>query len=366
MKETIAGNLTRYRKAVGLSQEQLANLVSITRQSINNYENAKTLPDSKTLSALARTLGVTLDDLLRPESSPVTPFRFRAHTGFDKQPQLATQVRRMLETYQALEAATGIPAYAPETHSCYQLPGNEALIQATAARFRRTLGLGETPILNLFAAVEELGLKVLRQPIAIKGFFGLSACSFAEGAFVLINTHNISIERQIFTLAQEIGHLIFHRDDYQDKLIKQGNPGEEEAREAVADYFAGHLLVPQTEFERFYQISPNLIQLKQHFRVSYQVILKRLADMGRIEYGDELAKIRKIYKQRNGLSLSNSIELPPTLKPEEFPENERYQQLIWEALNRGNISELKAAELLNITLEELGVRRREAEVYAIP
>ncbi len=83
MKEAIAGNLTRYRKAVGLSQEQLANLVNITRQSINNYENAKTLPDSKTLSALARALGVTLDDLLRPESSPVTPFRFRAHTGFD-------------------------------------------------------------------------------------------------------------------------------------------------------------------------------------------------------------------------------------------------------------------------------------------
>ncbi|MCT7994416.1 XRE family transcriptional regulator [Laspinema olomoucense] len=365
MKETIAGNLTRYRKAIDLSQEQLANLVSVTRQSINNYENAKTLPDSKTLSALARTLGVTLDDLLRPESRPVTPFRFRAHAGIDKQPQFATQVRRMLEIYQALEAAAGIPAYAPETHSCHQLPGNEALIQATAARFRRTLGLGETPILNLFAAVEELGLKVLRQPIATKGFFGLSACSFAQGAFVLINTHNISIEQQIFTLAQEIGHLIFHRDDYQDNLIKLENQGEE-AREAVANYFAQHLLVPQTEFERFYQISPNLIQLKQHFRVSYQVILKRLSDMGRIDYGREIAKIRKIYKQRNGLSLSNCIELPPTLKAEEFPENERYQQLIWQALNRGNISELKAAELLNITLEELGVRRREAEVYAIP
>lgn len=366
MKEIIAGNLTRYRKAVGLSQEQLANLVNITRQSINNYENAKTLPDSKTLSALGRALGVTLDDLLRPESSPVTPFRFRAHAGFDKQPQFATQVQRMLETYHALEAPAGIPAYAPETHSCHQLPGNEALIQATAARFRRTLGLGETPILNLFAAVEELGLKVLRQPIAIPGFFGLSACSFAEGAFVLINTHNIPIERQLFTLAYEIGHLIFHRDEYQQPLREADNKAQEEDREAVANYFAAHLLVPQTEFERLYQISPNLIKLKQHFRVSYQVILKRLADMGRIDSGREIAKIRKIYKERNGLSLGQAIELPPTLNPEEFPENERYHQLIWQALNRGNISELKAAELLNITLEEFGTRRREAEVYAIP
>ncbi|MDH6058201.1 helix-turn-helix transcriptional regulator [Umezakia ovalisporum] len=30
-------------------QEQLAEQASVTRQSINNYENAKTLPDSKIL-----------------------------------------------------------------------------------------------------------------------------------------------------------------------------------------------------------------------------------------------------------------------------------------------------------------------------
>jgi hypothetical protein len=59
------------------------------------------------------------------------------------------------------------------------------------------------------------------------------------------------------------------------------------------------------------------------------------------------------------------MELPPELKPEDFPENERYQQLIWQALKLGKISEMKAAELLDLTVEKLRVRRQEAEVYAI-
>jgi len=50
-------------------------------------------------------------------------------------------------------------------------------------------------------------------------------------AFVLVNTHN-SIERQLFTLAHEIGHLIFHRSDYQDSLMEEGTKEEEKAREA--------------------------------------------------------------------------------------------------------------------------------------
>jgi len=59
------------------------------------------------------------------------------------------------------------------------------------------------------------------------------------------------------------------------------------------------------------------------------------------------------------------MELPPALKLEDFPENERCQQLICQALKLGKISEMKAAELLDVTVEKLRVSRQEAEVYAI-
>ncbi|MGD1806614.1 ImmA/IrrE family metallo-endopeptidase [Dapis sp. BLCC M126] len=368
MKETIASNLKHYREGQHFSQESLAQKVGISCQNLNEYENAITLANSKILSALARALGITLDDLLLAKSQNKTSFRFRSHASFakDKQPQLLTQVLRMLETYNLLEKAVGIPPYAPETTSCHQIEGNEKHIQTTATRFRRSLGLGEGKIYNLFEAVEAVGLKVLCTPIPIKNFFGLSACSSAEGAFVLVNTHNITIERQIFTLAHEIGHLIFHRDDYQDTLLEEGTKEEEKMRETVANYFAGNLLVPDLELERLYDQNYDIIPLKEYFRVSYQVILKRLDQMQFIDYSQKIKKIKAIYKRKNnGVPLNNSTELPPTLKEEEFPENQRYKKLIWQSLDLGKISELKAAELLQITVEELGLRRQEAEVYAI-
>lgn len=366
MKEIIGGNLTRYRKGLGLSQKALAEKVGVTIESIKKYEDAKTLPDSKTLSALARALDVTLDNLLRSQSFGELPdFRFRAHDSFKENPQFTARVRRMLETYNAIEAAVGVPPFAPETLSCDRLEGKEKLIQATATRFRGSLGLGDVAVPNLFQAVEKLGLKVLRQPIEIRSFLGISACSFGRGAFVLVNIHDITIERQLFTLAHELGHLIFHRDEYGVHLMKNGSQEAEKAREKVADYFASHLLVPQAEFDRVYQCDRNILQLKQHFGVSYQVILNRLAEMGAIDYQQKIKKIRAIYKNRHGSPLKNSMELPPALKAEDFPENQRYRQLIWQALDRGKISELKAAELLNIRVEELRICRQEAEVYAI-
>ncbi len=159
--------------------------------------------------------------------------------------------------------------------------------------------------------------------------------------------------------------MIFHRDDYQDTLLEEGTKEEEKMREKVANYFAGHLLVPQSELERLYELNYDIIPLKKHFRVSYLVILKRLEQMQVIDYSQEIKKIKAIYKNQNGVPLNNSTELPPTLKGEDFPENQRYKQLIWQSLDLGKISELKAAELLHITIEELQVRRQEAEVYAI-
>lgn len=366
MKEIIAANLIRYRKSLGLSQEQLAEQIGITRQSINNYEKAKTLPDSKILSTLAKGLGVTLDDILRTPGNELSNFRFRSSISFENNAPIAARVTRMLLSYNALEQAVGVPTYTPESTPCYQLEGNKKRIQEIASLFRHRLGLGDAPIANLFQSVEEIGFKVLRLPIPIEGFFSLSAISDHEGAFVLVNTHNISIERQLFALAHEIGHLIFHRVEYLDSLSSEVSKKEEKANVLVADYFASYLLVPQTEFERMYSLTQDLIKLKRHFRVSYLVILNRLAEMGVIDECKEKARIAALYKKpQGGTSVQEDMELPPLLTTVDYPENERFEFLIWQSLKLGKISETKAAELLNLTVETLRLRRIENEVYAL-
>lgn len=96
LNTAFAANLIRYRKSLGLSQEQLAEQAGVTCQSINNYENAKTLPDSNILSALASVLGITLDDLLRSQGEGLPDYRFRGHVCSVKNAQLAAQILRML------------------------------------------------------------------------------------------------------------------------------------------------------------------------------------------------------------------------------------------------------------------------------
>ena len=64
MHEIFAGNITRYRKALGLTQETLAEKVGVTFQAVSKWENAQTLPDTALLPSIARELNVSVDKLL--------------------------------------------------------------------------------------------------------------------------------------------------------------------------------------------------------------------------------------------------------------------------------------------------------------
>lgn len=59
-----AARLAEMRRAHGLSQEELAEKLGISRQAISKWERAESSPDTDNLIALARLYGVTLDVLL--------------------------------------------------------------------------------------------------------------------------------------------------------------------------------------------------------------------------------------------------------------------------------------------------------------
>ncbi|MBQ4262063.1 MAG: helix-turn-helix transcriptional regulator, partial [Ruminococcus sp.] len=53
--------LQGYRKEKGLSQEALANQLYVTRQSISQWENDKTMPSVDLLLKISEIFGVTVD-----------------------------------------------------------------------------------------------------------------------------------------------------------------------------------------------------------------------------------------------------------------------------------------------------------------
>lgn len=62
-------NLLTLRKMRNLSQEELADMIGVSRQTLSKYETGESLPDIEKCRLLADVFGVTIDDLLNYESA---------------------------------------------------------------------------------------------------------------------------------------------------------------------------------------------------------------------------------------------------------------------------------------------------------
>lgn len=61
----IGRQIKKYRTELKLSQEELADKVYVTRQTVSNWENDKNYPDIHSLVLLSSLFGISLDDLVK-------------------------------------------------------------------------------------------------------------------------------------------------------------------------------------------------------------------------------------------------------------------------------------------------------------
>lgn len=81
MQNIFGQNLLNRRKALGLTQEQLAAKLKVSFQAVSKWERGETLPDIKLLPALASQLGTSADSLLGYEgAAPATIYEERYRT----------------------------------------------------------------------------------------------------------------------------------------------------------------------------------------------------------------------------------------------------------------------------------------------
>lgn len=67
----LGNNILKLRKDCKLSQEQLAEKVDVTRQTISNWELGETSPNPEQLKLLSKALNVSIDELLNNDIKPV-------------------------------------------------------------------------------------------------------------------------------------------------------------------------------------------------------------------------------------------------------------------------------------------------------
>jgi len=68
MNLKIAEKLQAHRKAHGYSQEELADLLNVSRQAVSKWERGEASPDTDNLIALAKIYNITIDQLINGES----------------------------------------------------------------------------------------------------------------------------------------------------------------------------------------------------------------------------------------------------------------------------------------------------------
>ena len=142
---TLGQRLKAYREKEGLTQEQLAEYLNVSRQAVTKWEHDAGMPDIENLVAISRRMGVTLDELVlgsEPEKgAPSVPSSAPSDDPAPAGPERGVLSERA--RYHAFAALAFVfAAFCQVVAGCVNL----------AAAFRRSVPV-YLPMLNFFSVM---------------------------------------------------------------------------------------------------------------------------------------------------------------------------------------------------------------------
>lgn len=342
----IGERIKQARKAAGLSLRALADRAGVTAMAISKYEGGKSTPSSRVLLDLSKALGVRTEYFFRPVKIELQEMKHRKHSRLPKKAldQIEGDVKEQLERFIELEEL--LPNGPVES---FKLPENLSApivsldeVETVARELRTSWRLGVDPIPVLTDMLEERGIKIFQSQAINDRFDGMAAT--VDGIPVIVVGRGWPGDRQRFTLAHELGHLVL-----------QGRLAPEVEEEAAANRFAGAFLAPADEVrkelgEKRVWLEPRELEvLKKTYGLSMQGWMHRAKDLG-ILPDVHYVEMRKFFSSRGW----NKTEPGEQYAPER---PQLFDQLVYRALAQDLISESKAAELLRMTLTEFQKKR---------
>lgn len=353
----LAVRLREARRARGLSQEDVARELGVSRPTLIAVEQGRRQPKASELMTLARLFGRQVSELVRP-SSPVSglvaQFRLgQGRAGEAGETALAVDdLQRLADSVVALEEAVGArPARRyPAPYDVDGLPPEAAAEQVADAE-RRRLGLGDGPLPQLREVLEnDVGLLVFAVPLGprVAGLYGYTE---PAGGCVAINSLHPH-ERQRWSLAHEFAHFLTQR--HAAEVTELPGRTRTSADERLADAFAGRFLMPSLGVVRRFQMqrqsrggrfsAGDLLQLAALYEVSAEAMALRLEDLGLVRSGWWQSLRDREFRVEQAREL---VGLPsPPAGTGLLPMRHRY--LAAEAFLDGALSEGQLARLLRL------------------
>lgn len=340
----IADRIRQARLAAGLTLGALGEKVEVSHTAIQKYEKGLLTPSSSQLLKLARACGIRSEYFFRTHTVELLQPEFRKLSTFGKTAQEALKIKvvELVEKRVELLGAfpeLPLPVFAPPAGLPERLTSLDE-IDAFSDKVRNAWQLGMNPIADLTDTLEGLGLLVIVVDEANPGFSGLTArARTGDGREypVVAVSGRWPGDRQRFTLAHELGHLLL-----------EGRLADGIDEEKACDRFAGAFLVPRVAVlqllgpQRHALEWQELYVLKHEFGLSMAGWLQRARQSGVIAEAAHLSLVKRF--SAKGWRKNE----PGDPLPQEHPR--LFDQLVYRALAEQFISEGKAAELLGIPM----------------
>lgn len=320
-------NIKYYRVQKNYSQQELADLVGVQKMTISNYENEKREPDVEMVKAICKALDVSLNRFMayKPLRSPEIilngSFRKSDNLSSLQEQKIIAQIQYALERY--LEVAdiigTGCIGVVDTFESLFYTKEHEKC----AGAMRKLLGFSERgAISNLVQVLEDANIFVVQINVEDTDFSGYS-CWYNRIPIIAYNG-TMSIERQRFTIAHELVHLLFEK--------------ELKLSEKEIDDIAGRFLLPTEDCRRELGVkrkklsTVDLCFICEEYGVSSACVAYRVKQSGIIN-GEAYKEILK-YK----IDYQLQKEVP-----------KRFLQLVSRAYHEEEIGISKVSELLCVS-----------------
>jgi len=340
MKDIFSQRLKSARIKAGFSQQELATMLSITKQAVSKYETSKMLPESTLVIRMADVLGQKADYFFRPFTVSLENVEFRKRERLGERSvgsikiEVADQLERYLELEELLHISSGFDN--PLKAVVVKSPEETEELAMQLLSYWQT-GINALP--NVVELLEDNGVKVVEIE-ADADFDGLSAWVKGNVPIIVLNRCMDDMVRKRFTALHELGHL----------LLNISPDTSYKIREKICNRFAGSMLLPKSTFEtelgkKRHAIAMNeLFEIKESYGISIQAIMYRASD---------LEIIPKAVSERFWeIARQNKLEIGWG-KYEGKEASGRFRQLLYKAIAEEVISIGKAAALANMSISEL-------------
>jgi Zn-dependent peptidase ImmA (M78 family)/DNA-binding XRE family transcriptional regulator len=331
---SVGGRIRLARKAAGLNQRELASMCHVSAMAISKYENSLMMPQSSVLVAMSQALNVSIEFLLKSSEVELKEPAYRCRTAMRVkfQASILARAQANIERYFEVEDLLGIGHEFKMPACSERVVSSIDEAEIVAEELRIEWGLGTGPIVNLMEILESRGIKIA--VVDADGKFDALMVETSEGFPVVVVRASLSGDRQRFTMAHELGHIVLTHSNTLNS-------------EKVCNRFAGAFLVPalagRTELgaSRSRLDIGELCALKQTYGLSIGAWVYRAKDLGIITE-NYCGSFYKAFRAK-GLHKEEYCIVEPE-------STTRRSRLVQRAIAEGLVSRTKAQELADVEL----------------